>query len=136
MGGLKIAPCIFRTSHLHVGRIPHGARDDGVTNAHGWADRYLLLGNCSSTTAPALSYYRPSMDICIALLPSIRPTWRWEVWKMQGAIFNLGHMLYLHFYHPWWPAERRCGVMPQNIFNDIQQEEHKCQYPSHISRLF
>ena len=26
---------------------------------------------CSSTTAPALSYYRPSMDICIALLPAI-----------------------------------------------------------------
>jgi len=27
---------------------------------------------CSSTIAPALSYYRPSMDICIALLPAIR----------------------------------------------------------------
>ncbi len=23
---LKIAPCIFRTSHIHVGRIPQGAR--------------------------------------------------------------------------------------------------------------
>ena len=47
--------------------------------------------------------------ICITLLPSIRPTWQglflqsycissihggqmWEVWKMQGAIFNHGHM--------------------------------------------
>ncbi|RKZ69478.1 MAG: hypothetical protein DRQ44_02940, partial [Gammaproteobacteria bacterium] len=26
MDGLKIAPCIFRTSHIHVGRIPQGAR--------------------------------------------------------------------------------------------------------------
>ena len=29
------------------------------------------LDNCSSTIAPALSYYRPSMDICVVLLPSI-----------------------------------------------------------------
>ena len=50
---------------------------------------------------------RPSMGICSALLPAIRPTWQrlflqsycissihggqmWEVWKMQGSIFNHG----------------------------------------------
>ena len=107
---------------------------------------------CSSTTAPALSYYRPSMDICIALisyihvtmqnlhfhrpwrsdagaspmdgrylllgnsscialipyvlyicvvlLPSIRPTWKWEVRKMQGAIFRHGHMHCPNKLHP------------------------------------
>ena len=53
MDGLKIAPRIFRTSHVHVGRIPQGARkavrlypwmdgmsqgamDGGETNIHGW----------------------------------------------------------------------------------------------------
>ncbi len=34
----------------------------------------MLLGNSSSTTAPALSYYRPSMDICIALISYIHVT--------------------------------------------------------------
>ena len=76
------------------------------------------LKDCSSTTAPALSYYRPSLDICVVLirppwmvevqilqeqisarpsvdicvvlLPAIRPTWMWEVWKMHGSIFNHG----------------------------------------------
>ncbi len=54
------------------------------------APRQLLLGNCSSTTAPrqpllrcpnklhpcndALSYYRPSMDICVALISYIHVT--------------------------------------------------------------
>ncbi len=33
-----------------------------------------LLGNCSSTTAPALSYYRPSMDICVTLISYIHVT--------------------------------------------------------------
>ncbi len=33
MYGLKIAPCIFRTSHFHVGRIPQGARDGGAVVA-------------------------------------------------------------------------------------------------------
>jgi hypothetical protein len=71
-----------------------------------------------SAIAPALPYYRPSMDISaiaprqpllrcpttttmdggsadiagVNICPSIRPTWMWEVWKMQGAIFNHGHM--------------------------------------------
>ncbi len=27
MYGQKIAPCIFRTPHVHVGRISYGARD-------------------------------------------------------------------------------------------------------------
>ncbi len=40
-------------------------------------DRYLLLGTplrCSSVTAPALPYYRPSMDMCIALISYILAT--------------------------------------------------------------
>jgi hypothetical protein len=33
MDWLEIAPCIFRTSHIHVGRIPQGAMDgDAVTS--------------------------------------------------------------------------------------------------------
>ena len=32
---------------------------------------YRMAVFCSSTTAPALSYYRPSMDICIALISYI-----------------------------------------------------------------
>ncbi len=53
----------------------------------------LCLGTplrCSSTTAPALSYYRPSMDICIALLPSIHG--------------------YMHFPH----LPRSCGSYAEN----------------------
>ena len=40
-------------------------------------DGYLLLGTplrCSSVTAPALPYYRPSMDICIVLISYILAT--------------------------------------------------------------
>jgi len=47
------------------------------------------LGNCSSTTAPALSYYRPSMDICIALLPAFHGS-IYSFWKnLSGPMFNL-----------------------------------------------
>jgi len=31
----------------------------------------ILCVLCDSTIAPALSYYRPSMDICVALLTGI-----------------------------------------------------------------
>jgi len=34
------------------------------------APLFCLLDNCSSTIAPALLYYRPSMDICAALPPA------------------------------------------------------------------
>ena len=44
---------------------------------------------CSSTTAPALSYYRPSIDICIALLPAIHGS-ICSFWKnLIGPMFNL-----------------------------------------------
>ena len=44
---------------------------------------------CSSTTAPALSYYRPSMDICIALLPAIHGS-ICSFWKnLSGPRFDL-----------------------------------------------
>ncbi len=34
------------------------------------------LDNCSSAIAPALLYYRPSMDICFVLLPAIHGSMR------------------------------------------------------------
>ena len=53
-----------------------------------WTYRQLLL-RCSNTTTTDGG----SADIAGAIIcPSIRPTWMWEVWKMQGAIFNHGHM--------------------------------------------
>ena len=43
----------------------------------------------------------------------------WEVWKMQGAIFNLGHMQHRHFRHPWrsysgnaWLPGKDCSCNP------------------------
>ncbi len=68
------------------------------------APRQLLLGNCSMrypTTVLPVHMHCPtttttdggSADIAGAnICPSIRPTWMWEVWKMQGAIFNHRHM--------------------------------------------
>ncbi len=62
---------------------------------------FLLLGNSSSTTAPALSYYRPSMDIsvtapCVTLLP--------YVLYICIALISYIHvtMQNLHFHRPWW----------------------------------
>ena len=63
-----------------------------------------FFGNSSSTIAPALFYYRPSMDICIALLSdihvtttilSIRPAWMQEVQKMQEQ-FSVTPSLEMH----------------------------------------
>ena len=53
-GRADICSCNICTSTIRGGRISQGAKDGGAMNAHGWADRYLLLGNCSSATAPAL----------------------------------------------------------------------------------
>ena len=48
-----------------------------------FAPRQLHLGSRSSTTAPALSYCRPSMDICVTL---VRPPRMVEVQILQEQI--------------------------------------------------
>ena len=65
------------------------------------APRQLLL-RCPTTVRPVhmrcpttTTTDGGSADIAGAnICPSIRPTWMWEVWKMQGVIFNHGHMRY------------------------------------------
>ena len=45
------------------------------------------LGNCSSTIAPALFYYLPSMAVCVTLIPYIL----------------VGHWLLVAYdHHGWW----------------------------------
>ena len=57
------------------------------------------FGNSFSTTAPALSCYRPSMDICIALLSFIH-----GVVAHGCAVYEPkdGHMHFPHFLRPYW----------------------------------
>ena len=62
---------------------------------------------CSSVIAPALPYYRPSMDICNFCTSTIRPPWRRKCNRIVGTILAMwvGRYLllqYLHFHHPWW----------------------------------
>ena len=42
--------------------------------------------------------------------------------------------------HGWTACNMKPGrqrdALSYNIFNNIRKEEHKCQYQSHISRLF
>ncbi len=60
-----------------------------TTTDGGSADIASLHGKDCSYNPIA---FPPSMEVRCNLLGQRIVTWMWEVWKMQGAIFNHGHM--------------------------------------------
>jgi len=107
-----------------------------VFYVHGWTGRYMLLRNlhfhhpwwsysarsqeggavmsmdgradmCSSTIAPALFYYLPSMAVCVALISYIRVRMR-NLHFHRTLPISISPVILVHRVHrPWWSYSAR-----------------------------